>query len=198
MTSDETGTITHLFVQLRDGNSDAARKLWGHFAPRMLGLARRTLAGRTQRVADIDDAVQNGFFEFWEQATSGKLTGELNRQNLWNLLATITVRKARKQVERERALKRGGGRVKGESSVIGGSGGDEFQMDRMLGSMPGADFDLYSEELLLQLDEGLRTVAILRLMQHTNAEIAQELSVSLSTVERKLNLIRRIWSEETE
>lgn len=195
MAADASGSITQFFVQLRDGNGKAANELWEHFAPRMLGLARKTLAGRAQRVADVEDAVQNGFFEFWQQAVSGKLDGDLNRNNLWNLLATITVRKALRQVERQRAQKRGGGRVQGESSVAG-RGGEAFRLDEALGKMPSHDFDLACEELLLQLDENMRSVAVLKLMQHTNAEIADELEISVSTVERKMNLIRRIWDQE--
>ena len=169
MAADPSGSITQFFVQIRDGDGEAAEHLWQHFAPRMLGLARKTLAGRTQRVADVEDAVQSGFLGFWQQATAGRLD-DVNRDSLWNLLATITVRKALKQVERQRAQKRGGGRVHGESSVAG-LDGEPFRLDEAFGKVPGDDFDLVCEELLLQLDETLRAVAVLKLMQHTNPEI---------------------------
>lgn len=196
MASDPSGSITHFFIQLRGGDGEAAQRLWEHFAPRMLGLARKTLANRPRRVADAEDAVQDGFLEFWRQATEGKLDDDLNRDNLWKLLGTITVRKALKQAERQRAQKRGGGRVHGESSVAG-LDGEAFRLDEVLGQLPGQELDSTCEELLLQLDEGMRAIAVLKLMQHTNAEIANSLGVSISTVERKLNLIRRIWDQES-
>ncbi len=46
--------------------------------------------------------------------------------------------------------------------------------------------------LLLQLDdEQLRSIALLKLEGYTNAEIAQEQRCAISTVERRLRLIRR-------
>lgn len=39
-----------------------------------------------------------------------------------------------------------------------------------------------------------RTIAIRRMQGHSNSEIAEELDVSQRTVERKLNLIRQMWS----
>jgi len=44
--------------------------------------------------------------------------------------------------------------------------------------------------------EPLRTVARLKLEGYTNKEIAQQLDCSLRSVERKLWLIRRKWSDE--
>jgi DNA-directed RNA polymerase specialized sigma24 family protein len=45
-------------------------------------------------------------------------------------------------------------------------------------------------------DDTLRQVARWKLEGYTNGEIAEQLGVAKRTVERKLNLIRRDWSEE--
>jgi DNA-binding CsgD family transcriptional regulator len=45
-------------------------------------------------------------------------------------------------------------------------------------------------------DETQRHIARLRLEGHANEEIAKELGISLRTVERKLGLIRELWSAE--
>jgi DNA-directed RNA polymerase specialized sigma24 family protein len=42
----------------------------------------------------------------------------------------------------------------------------------------------------------LRSVAVWKMEGYSNAEIAAKLGRSESTVERKLNLIRQIWSGE--
>src|SRR5262245_57745560 len=112
MPADEaSGSVTGLFERLREGDAAAARGLWEHFLPRLLGLARKTLAGRPQQVADADDAVQSAFASFYQRVERRQFPGHLDRDDLWNLLGLITVRKVRKQARREKAQKRGGGRI---------------------------------------------------------------------------------------
>ena len=54
--------------------------------------------------------------------------------------------------------------------------------------MPPQDFDLHSAELLDGLDPEVRTIAVVRLLGHTNREIATALGCTERKVERKLNL----------
>jgi DNA-directed RNA polymerase specialized sigma24 family protein len=68
---------------------------------------------------------------------------------------------------------------------------------------PGAmaDFvsrlDLWSRELLTMLnEEELRRIALRRLQGFTLEEIAEELGCVPSTVNRKIERIRKIWSRE--
>ncbi|MBC8876310.1 MAG: RNA polymerase subunit sigma-70 [Planctomycetes bacterium] len=197
MSSQPDGSVTHFFGQLRQGNRDAAQRLWEHFAPRLLGLARKTLAGGPQRIADEEDAVLDAFSSFCQRALSGDFVGDLHRDNLWSLLATITVRKARKQQRSERAQKRGGGRVMGESTALGNRA-ESHGFDEMCGQIDVQDFDLICEELLGKLDNDQRKVALLRLMSYTDTEIAEVLGFSVSKVERKLRLIRRMWGSQME
>src|SRR5688572_4527505 len=86
------GSLTQVFARLREGDRDAANRLWGAFFPRLIALARHTLAGYPQRAADADDAVQSAFVSFWQRAQQGDFSGPLHRENLWNLLGVITVR----------------------------------------------------------------------------------------------------------
>jgi DNA-directed RNA polymerase specialized sigma24 family protein len=44
----------------------------------------------------------------------------------------------------------------------------------------------------------LATVALMKLEGHKNRQIADLLNVSVATVERKLQLIRHVWSGEVE
>src|SRR5438270_8035524 len=115
MPPDATGSVTQFFHQLRAGDAAAARGLWQHFFPRLVGLARHALAGRPQQAADAEDIALSAFASFWQRA--GDFTAVLNRDELWKLLGTITVRKAIKQGRREAADKRGGGRVLGEADL---------------------------------------------------------------------------------
>lgn len=182
-----------LIGRLRSGDAQATGQLWARFFPRLRGLARRTLSGYPQRVADADDAAQSAFLCFWRQAEQGHLSPDMHRDNLWSLLASITVRKALNQVKRERARKRGAGKVLGESALEDSEG--SRGLEAVVGEFSAADFDIHCEELLEMLDEGLRIFAVLRLMGQTNREIAGLMKCTERKVERKLGLIRLCWED---
>ncbi len=188
------GSVTQFFGQLRTGDAAAAGALWERFFPRMLALARRTLVGRPQRVADADDAALSAFASFCDRVRAGEYDVD-GRDDLWGLLAVITANKARMQVRRETALKRGGGRVRGEDDLVRPDG-SPLPLDEAAAALPAAEFDLHCEELLARLDPELRAFAVLRLLGHTNAEIARMHDCTERKVERKLNLIRLRWASE--
>ena len=196
MSSESEGSVTLFFSRLRSGDGQAADELWRRFFPRLRGLARKTLGDCRIGMADEDDAVQSAFASFWNRAQRGDFAGDLHRDNLWNLLATITVRKAQKQLVRERTGKRGSGMVVRESSLADPANKTPATMDAIFEKVEGRDLDLYAEELLVQLDEKLRKLAIMKLMGYTNREIATSLDCTERTVERKLNLIRQTWGCE--
>lgn len=91
-----------LYRQLSAGDPAAGGELWQRFFPRISAVARKVLSGRPQRAADADDAAQSAFMAFWQQAARGEFSTNLDRDNLWTLLSKITVRKALKQVRRDR------------------------------------------------------------------------------------------------
>ncbi len=194
MTAESLGSVTIFFEQLRQGDQDAAERLWECCAPRILAVARQTLAHRAQRISDHDDVAQSVFVSLWTQATKGNFSEDFHRENLWRLLTTMTVRRALKHQARELTQKRGGGRVQVESSVAP-TGAVPFRLDQALAQISSQEFDANCEEQLLRLDEDLRAIAVLKLMSHTQDEIAAAMNCSISTVERKLRLIRKLWCD---
>jgi DNA-directed RNA polymerase specialized sigma24 family protein len=48
------------------------------------------------------------------------------------------------------------------------------------------------------LDDDLRPVALAKLQDYTNEEIARNFHSSLSIVDRSLRLIRKIWQQEVQ
>jgi len=114
----------------------------------------------------------------------------------------ITARKAVDQMQRRGRQKRGGGRVVGESALLGsdpdqGLGG----LDQVVGSEPSPEFAaMIAEEhsrLLDALgDDTLRRIALFKMEGYTNEEIRQQLGCALRTVSNKLELIRRTWMAE--
>jgi hypothetical protein len=96
MDPDAPGSVTRFFDALCAGDPGAAEALWERFFPRLVGLARRALAGRPQRAADADDAALSAFASFCLRARAGEFR-PADREGLWHLLAVITARKAHKQ-----------------------------------------------------------------------------------------------------
>ncbi len=185
------GSVTQFFGLLRTGSPSAAEALWTRFFPRLVALARITLAGRPQRDADADDAAQSAFASFCLRVRAGEYEVG-NREDLWNLLSAMTANKARMQARRESAAKRGGGHVVGETALTR-QDGSPLPLEEAAAVLPAADFDLHCEELLSQLEPELREFAILRLLGYRNREIAAMHDCTERKVERKLNLIRLRW-----
>ncbi len=195
---DSQASVTIAFLQMRAGEESGARRLWEHFFPRLVGLARTTLANRPQRVADAEDAALSAFMSFCQQANDGAVEGELHRENLWNLLGVFTVRKATKQLRRERAAKRGGGQVLGEAAFAlseGEFGGN--RLDELAAHIPAVEFDLHCEELLNGLEPELREVVVLKLFGHSTDEISTLLEWTIRKVQRKLELVRLKWERDS-
>jgi DNA-directed RNA polymerase specialized sigma24 family protein len=188
-----TGSLTLFFNQLKAGDPSAAEGLWASFFPRLLGLARKVLSGRPQRISDAEDAAQSAFASFCLRVQAGEYS-VFDRNEMWKLLSVITANKARMQVRRELAEKRGGGRVTGEDALLN-SEGNQVPLAN-LAIAQAAEFDCHCEELIEQLEPGLRQFALLRLLGYRNQEIAVLEDCTVRKVERKLNLIRLCWQAE--
>ncbi len=197
MPSDTDHSVTNVFERLRQGDAAAVNALWERFMPRLAGLARKTIAGRKLRMSGEEDAMQSVFLSFWQRANEGQFTGVWNRNDIWSLLAKMTVRKSLNLARRERAERRGGGRVVNEATLAGND--DErggCSLDEAMATLPTQEFDLHTEELLMTLDDELRVFAVLRLMEYKNREIAELLECTELRVERKLERIRSLWEHE--
>jgi DNA-directed RNA polymerase specialized sigma24 family protein len=188
------GSVTQLFALVGRGDEEAAAALWERFVPRLLGLARRTLASHPRLNSFADDVVQSVFASFFAQTRAGQFVLD-HRDDVWNLLGVMTVRKARQAIRREMAAKRGSGQVLNEAGPSSHAGSPPV-LDAVPTAQLGPEFDLHAEEMLAGLPDELRTLAVLRLMGHTNPEIASQLDWTLRKVERKLQLIRLWWEKE--
>ena len=97
--------------------------------------------------------------------------------------------------------KRGGGRVLDEAGLADPADPDGVGLEQVLGREPTPAFAAQLaeefERLLAGLgDPTLRAVAVARLDGFTVEEIASRLGCAPRTVERKLQVIRSLWSAE--
>ncbi len=110
----------------------------------------------------------------------------------------ITVRKVLGQIDRRGAQKRGGGRLVGESALIGAEAAEGCGLDHLAGQEPTPELAALVVDEYRRLRDGLRTEALrqvldLRLEGYTREEIAQRLGCAERAVKRKLEVIREAW-----
>lgn len=190
-------SCTQWLELLKAGEQDAAANLWTRFFRRLVGLATRKLAAGPKRIADEEDVAISAFHSFCRGAAAGNFAKLENRDDLWQVLAVITTRKALRQLNKERAQKRGGANVRGES-IFANNDGRDMALQDLATSAPTPEFIAIADEqveLLINLlpDDSMRAVAQAKLQGYTNDEIAQMLQRHPRSVERKLKLIREHW-----
>jgi DNA-directed RNA polymerase specialized sigma24 family protein len=197
------GSITHWINLFKGGDSAAMQKLWEAYFPRLVGLARKKMREGPRRVADEEDVALSAFDSFCEGAARGHFPQLTDRDDLWHILVTITTRKALQLLRHEQRQKRGGGAVRGESGFHDGpaADSDEAGPDKIIGSEPTPEFAAQTAEecerlLALLGDPELRKVAVWKMEGYSNEEIADNLGCVTRTVERKLGIIRILWSQE--
>jgi DNA-directed RNA polymerase specialized sigma24 family protein len=198
-----SGSVTHWIGQLKAGGHTAAQPLWESYFQRLVGLARKKLQGASRRVADEEDVALSAFDSFCRGAAQGRFPQLTDRNDLWQLLAAITARKAIDLYHYERRQKRGGGTVQGESALLAtvDSSQPEASMEQIMSREPTPEFAAQLAEECRRLlgglaDDGLRAVALWKMEGYTNEEIAAKLGCVPRTVERKLRVIRSRWKHE--
>jgi DNA-directed RNA polymerase specialized sigma24 family protein len=88
-----------------------------------------------------------------------------------------------------------------EAALVGAALAADGVLDQVPGREPSPEMAALVVEQCQRLfgalpDESLRLVALLRLDGYSGEEIAKILDCGLSTVERRLRTIRKVWAEE--
>jgi DNA-directed RNA polymerase specialized sigma24 family protein len=186
------GSVTRWIETLKAGDRDAAQALWNAYFRRLVTLARARLRGVARRAADEEDVALSAFDSFVRGVEHGRFPRLDDRDDLWQMLFVITVRKAYDLVKYEGRRVRGSGKVRtlsdlaerGVPEAIGGEPSPELaaqvadECRRLLARLPG---------------DALRQIALWKMEGYTNEEIAQRLGCVRFTVDRKLRSIRQIW-----
>ena len=187
--------ISEWLADLKNGDTRATEPLWKHYFQQLVRLAHRRLQDDQQRVADGEDVALSAFASFCRGVEQGRFPELSNREDLWRILIAITNRKVidyHRYLHRQR---RGSGNVRGDSVMPEHEGFDA------VADVSDPEVALAMAEELTRLlnvlnDEQLKAVAVSKMEGFTNAEIADRLDCSVSTVERSLRLIRKHWEQE--
>ena len=132
-------------------------------------------------------------------SSQGRYPDLKDRSELWPLLVKIVTTKAANQVKRQRALKRGAGRVVNERTAQDSSSAAGV-LENIAASEPTPELIAQVTEQCNRLfesleDDQLRVIVRLKLEGYTNKEIAEKLQVVTRTVDRRLRLIRGRWEK---
>jgi DNA-directed RNA polymerase specialized sigma24 family protein len=189
------GSITRLIARIKGGDDAAAQGIWDAYFQKLVGLARARLRGAPRRAADEEDVALSAFESFFRRAARGQFPRLNDRNDLWQLLFVLTVRKAIDLARLQGRASRGAGRVRTLADL------DGLELDAVLGPEPTPALAAQTVDEFRRLlgalgDETLRDVARWKLEGYSNAEVAARLGCIEKTVERKLRRIRQIWAEE--
>lgn len=196
-------SVTHWIAALKQNHSMAGQRLWEQYVEKLVRLARQKLGGAPRRAVDEDDVVAEVFADFLQGVQERRFERLNDRNDLWQVLAMLTERKAIDLIRRETGAKRGRGQTRGDSAFekqpAGSSAGPG------IGQVPGCEPDpAFAAELtdmlahLLRLldNDMLRALARDNLAGYTQEEMATRNGIALATVQRKLKLIREKWHRE--
>jgi DNA-directed RNA polymerase specialized sigma24 family protein len=195
------GSVTRLIIDLRSDEPAvrevAARLVWGRYFQELLVLARNHLSARIRSREDEEDVLQSMYKSFCIRQRRGDFD-LANRDELWNLLVRITLRKARNAANRHLQGKRDVRREDAEAADRPGEEPLGTILDQIDSDGPTpAEAALLNEALERRFqmlkDPDLRQIALWKLEGYTNPEIATKLDCTVRTVERKLERIRTYW-----
>jgi len=206
------GSVTQLIEPIRAGEEWAIEKLRQRYWPFLVKLARKNLTGVRPSAGDEEDVVQETFIAFFRSLKNGRLPLLKNRQQLMNVLCYITACRAASFVKWEHRVKRGGGRVKGESTLDDKQNASGVSPARPLEQFVDSAItpeehatlkELYTACLEVLTDKN-RQIAELWLLNYSNREVGRKVGCSETTVRRSINeslgkwqkLIERLWKEK--
>src|SRR5262245_50483519 len=102
------GSVTRWLDQLKAGDRGAVQALWTAYYHRLVALARSRLRNVPRRAADEEDVALCAFDSFCHRAELGQFSRLDDRDDLWQLLFVLTVRKAVDLARHEGRRSRGG------------------------------------------------------------------------------------------
>ena len=201
------GSVTRLIIDLRSDDlavrEVAARLVWGRYFKELLTLARNHLSARIRCREDEEDILQSMYKSFCIRQRRGDFD-LANRDELWNLLVQITLRKARNTANRHLQGKRDVCREEAEAAAdrsgedLSGTILDQIDSDGPTPAKAALLNEALDHRFQMLRDADLRQIALWKLEGYTNPEIAAQLECTVRTVERKLERIRAYWETDSD
>jgi RNA polymerase sigma-70 factor (ECF subfamily) len=185
-------SFADLIHRLRQGDQDAARRVYDTFVRRLMGLARHRLSQPILRREDPEDIAQSAIASFFRRDRL-KPFDLRSKNDLWALLAKITLRKCGHRVEYYLAACRD---VNREASP--GPGPDESSLEiQAIARDPTADevamFEDTVRHLLTGMEDRDREVVSLVLEGFSVPEIHARTQRSEYMIRKVIDKVRDRW-----
>lgn len=194
-------SVTQWIDQLQaddpQARGEAARQIWNQYGDALLRLAQRNVGPSIRRREDEHDVLQSVFKSFCIRQERGQFDLS-DRNDLWTVLVTLTLRKVANTFARHARQRRDFRR-----DVEPDSDESDIAADIRVEQAPAdvltpEDAAMIGDEMrrwLEMLPEQLQQIAFWKLEGYTNEEISgsDKLDCATRTVERKLERIRQIW-----
>src|SRR5262249_28060553 len=189
-----THSVTRLLQQLKQGDRKAVGPLWERYFTRLVQLVRAKFPRTLTAVASAEDAALEAFASFCQRAEQDGFARLFDRDDLWQILVVIAIRKRCNQIKHEQRRQPPAARVYA-ASALEQDGGEAALFTKMLSGEPDPSLVVQAAEecrrLLAELgDDQLRHIAQSKVEGFTNEEIGAKQGCALATVGRKLARIR--------
>jgi RNA polymerase sigma-70 factor (ECF subfamily) len=168
-------------ARLRAGDDEAAARVFRRFARRLIALAQAHLSATLRQKEDPEDVVQSAFKSFFRRQ-AGRPYEVDGWDNLWSLLALITVRKCQDRAAEFRAACRDVGREAADGAVLFGREPTPSEAAMLAETLEG---------VLRGLDERDRRIVVLSLQGCASPEISADLGCTERTVYRVLARVKK-------
>lgn len=197
--AEDEGSITRVIRRMQKGDSSDAQVLWTRFFMRLKFLVKEKINPQMRLLLDEEDLALDSLAELFKGLLVGQYETLGNREEFWRLLVVVASRNVIDEINREGRLKRGAGKVFGETSLLTVDDDQAAFFERIASSELPPDVQLMITEQVARLletlpDGDLQTIALMKASEATNQEISAALGISLRTVERRLKEIRDRWS----
>jgi RNA polymerase sigma factor (sigma-70 family) len=189
-------TSAELVARWHKGEQEAADELFRRYAERLVALVRTRLSAKLGQRLDPEDVVQSVYRSLFSGIADGRFIFR-QRGDLWRLLVAIALNKLHHQVLWHSAEKRA---IQREQS-LDADGRFRFPIDRLARDPSPEEAAALADELeavALRLNPAQRSVFELRLLGHSQNEIAVATQRSQRTVRRLLDVVRRELEERFE
>jgi RNA polymerase sigma-70 factor (ECF subfamily) len=183
----QDSSFINLMDRLREGNDEAASRVFHRFARQLIELARGHLDPQTRQKVDPEDVIQSVFLSFFTRHAEGQFDLE-NWGSLWGMLTVLTVRKCGQRMRHFRAARRS---VRREVSGSEGDGDGWAALDRDPTPPEAVALTEILQDVMRGLDASERPILAYSLQGQTVAEISERVARTERTVQRVLQRLRQ-------
>ena len=186
-------SMCEVIAKAKEGDEDAVRTIWDRYFPQVVRLAGTRLKGQNRQAADEEDVAASVMESFFRAAEAGRFPNLRDSDGIWRLLSWMTQRKVIDLVRRNAA------RPAVDALNVKGEANSPVMASLVSADPTPAMIALLNDQiqrLFEVLPEKYHRIALKKLECMTVPEIAQACGVHISTVERRLRIIREFWVKE--